>query len=790
MMNLTVDMQGLLKLAYLPGLVKFIRDHYFREYAQDTLTLARKMDLPLLRHFAHLPDEQMIEIGIAGAQDFFDAIINGSVVDYIAQSNQKWLDNQLPIVSKHAVEIDDPGLLSYVRKRVMAKYIRLYTQDSDEQFELVSEVDRLLLSVNNAAHQTYVSILRNKIDAELHFNEKVTNTSPGVIYVFDLHQQKQIYSNNKLSQLLGYTVDEMAKFGSNYLPGIIHPDDKLIATQRVQHLQTLKPSEIDYWEYRMLHKDGSYRWIRNYESIFRTDSSGVPIQVIGIGLDITHSKEVEEELLSREAELQETQRIAGLGSYEWVIGTKEIKASAEFWKIFDWDKKGAMDLRNKIHPADRQRVEHSIAASAAEGRAFDCEYRIKTASGEKIVWSRGRLIEKDGRKTLKGSIIDMTERNHLLDQLKRSDFLYKQAEAMSHIGNWRWEFASNTLEWSDEMYSIYGIEKSEALIVQETTSRSHYLEDEDMIRAKVQEAINQNQSTEFNYRIITPSGQHKTVQARCEVEYDSSGNQLALFGTVQDVTELLASERKLDELNKQLQRSNDYLQEFAYVASHDLKEPLRKVATFGDMLLSMERETLSESGTMYLERMIRAVDRMQVMIDDLLSLSRISANQQFELVSLKEILYDTLQTLDHKIEEKGAVIKSTELPVIPAIASQFRQLFQNLISNSIKFARTDVPLVINISHHYLSNGERNQYDLPKDRANVKLQFSDNGIGFDNVYSERIFQIFQRLHGKSEYEGSGIGLAICKKIVEHHHGIITASSTIGTGAVFTIIVPAG
>jgi signal transduction histidine kinase len=179
---------------------------------------------------------------------------------------------------------------------------------------------------------------------------------------------------------------------------------------------------------------------------------------------------------------------------------------------------------------------------------------------------------------------------------------------------------------------------------------------------------------------------------------------------------------------------------------------------------------------------------MQTMISDLLSISMISNNTLFENFSLQKILDEVVQTLEFKIEQQNAIVKSDPLPEAKIIASQFRQLFQNLLSNSLKFVRPSVQPVIRVTHSFVGEDDAIHYQLAPSTQYHKIEFHDNGIGFENEFAGKIFAIFQRLHGRSEYEGSGIGLAICKKIVEHHGGIIYANGVPNEGATFTIILP--
>lgn len=237
-----------------------------------------------------------------------------------------------------------------------------------------------------------------------------------------------------------------------------------------------------------------------------------------------------------------------------------------------------------------------------------------------------------------------------------------------------------------------------------------------------------------------------------------------------------------------LQESNASLRDFAFIASHDLKEPLRKISTLGDRL-RMERDSLSPDGRAYLDKMINASLRMQQMVDDLLSLSQISTDARFEKVSLEQLLSDVLQTFESVVESKGATIEAGRLPEAEVVPSQFRQLFQNLVGNALKFARKGRSPVLKIACHRLDKKDISDTSVRKASSYLKLTFSDNGIGFDNKFADMIFAIFQRLNAKSEYDGAGIGLAICKKVVTNHGGSIQASGSPEEGSVFTIIIPA-
>ncbi|GCE31558.1 sensor histidine kinase [Dictyobacter alpinus] len=242
---------------------------------------------------------------------------------------------------------------------------------------------------------------------------------------------------------------------------------------------------------------------------------------------------------------------------------------------------------------------------------------------------------------------------------------------------------------------------------------------------------------------------------------------------------------ELRMLNANLERSNQELQEFAYVASHDLQEPLRKIQAFGNLLEEEYGAEISD-GKEYLDRMRNAAARMRVLIDDLLTFSRVATKTlPFSPISLDLVARDVIEDLETRIQETQGTIELGELPTIEADSRQLYQVLQNLLGNALKFHRPNVPPVIKVS---ATIEENSQLDEFYSGPNCILTVQDNGIGFDEKYLDRIFTVFQRLHGRTEYEGTGIGLAVVRKIVERHGGTITATSTIGEGSTFIVTLP--
>jgi len=305
----------------------------------------------------------------------------------------------------------------------------------------------------------------------------------------------------------------------------------------------------------------------------------------------------------------------------------------------------------------------------------------------------------------------------------------------------------------------------------------------------------------YETRILRKDKSISWVRSKGVVIYDEKGKADKLLGVIQDITEqkqfaealekkVLERTKELAEANLQLQQSNIELNQFAYIASHDLQEPLRKVRTFTDLMQSSLGE-IPDKAKNYINRIQSSTERMQVLINDVLKFSLLSKEREkFEKVDLDNLLLNVLGDYELLIEQKGAKITAGALPVIEAIPVQMNQLFTNLISNALKFSSKERQLEIAIQSKQLSQQEVQQHkELNDDKVHYLIEFKDNGIGFSQENAKQIFIIFQRLHGKTDYSGTGIGLAMCKKITTNHHGVIYANSNPDAGSSFTIILPA-
>jgi PAS domain S-box-containing protein len=276
---------------------------------------------------------------------------------------------------------------------------------------------------------------------------------------------------------------------------------------------------------------------------------------------------------------------------------------------------------------------------------------------------------------------------------------------------------------------------------------------------------------------VFPGIGRKIMLLNARLVWGSAEGQRLILVAIEDVTEQRYSERKLAAHRRELQRSNDALHEFASVASHDLQEPLRKILSFGERLEMTLGPTLDGNPRDNLQRMMGAARRMRTLINDLLAYSQVTTRvQPFSPTDLAGIAREVVADLETTIAEAGGKLEIDTLPVIEADALQMRQLLQNLLGNAFKYRRKDHPPVVRVTSSLVEDD------------NCRIVVTDNGIGFSEAHVEKIFRMFERLHSRAEYEGAGIGLAICRKIVERHSGTISATSTNGQGATFTVTLP--
>jgi signal transduction histidine kinase/CHASE3 domain sensor protein len=386
--------------------------------------------------------------------------------------------------------------------------------------------------------------------------------------------------------------------------------------------------------------------------------------------------------------------------------------------------------------------------------------------------------------TLKQNVKKMKSLNHSL-LLVNETFNY--AENIGEICHWQFDIKSGQLVFSDNHYTMLGYQ-SQAF---EPSIKGFLKFVHPSDRKKVGDCFVKDKNTEpltSYYKVIRADKKVRYFKTISKLTTDSEGNEI-IIGIDCDVTGQQRSTLKLEEKNKELLSSNSELSSFNHIVSHDLQEPLRKIQMFISRINEHDLEKISEESQSYLSRIRLSANRAQKLIDDLLMYSRLNKNgKKPELTDLNLLLENARLDMAQAIEEKKATIISGKLPVLRVIPYQIQQLFVNLVSNSIKYAKENVKPKIEISHAVVDAKDAPELKKPAGKKYHLLTFTDNGIGFETEYETRIFVLFHRLHDKEKYSGTGIGLAICKKMAENHDGFIFAQGQPGVGASFKLYLP--
>ena len=404
------------------------------------------------------------------------------------------------------------------------------------------------------------------------------------------------------------------------------------------------------------------------------------------------------------------------------------------------------------------------------------------------------------------------ERVRLLarEELRKVQERLTLTQQIGRVGTFEWDVRDNRLLWTPELEALYGLTPGESGDDYQGWASRVHPDDVQATQEQMRAAIEDHAPFNIEYRVIWPDGTIHWLIAKGEATYDEQGKPNHLLGVQIDITDRKAYEQQLaslnlelqelnatlearveqrtaalDLLNTELRRSNQELQDFAYVASHDLQEPLRKIQAFGNLLEEEYGQALG-GGKVYLDRMRNAAARMRTLIDDLLTFSRVTTKAEpFIQVNLTDIVQQVVDDLESRLHASHGSITIGELPVIEADPRQMYQLFQNLLANALKFHRPGVPPDVNVWSE-LPDDTSELLQAGGQQCNIFVK--DNGIGFDEKYLDRIFTVFQRLHGKEEFEGTGIGLAVVRKIVERHGGSVTARSKEGEGTTFIVTIP--
>jgi PAS domain S-box-containing protein len=505
--------------------------------------------------------------------------------------------------------------------------------------------------------------------------------------------------------------------------------------------------------------------------------------------EISERRRVEEALRKSEEKYRTILEDTQVGYFELDLAGNVTFVNDEACRRLGYPREELIGTNYRQYYADPEAAKHisqiynELYRTGRPIRVLDREVIRK--NGTKLIHeiSISLIRDSEGKPIgFRGTSRDITERKKMEEALRTSEAQLSNALKIAHLGHWEYDVASDLFTFSDHFYAIFRttVEREGSYIMSSAQYAQRFVhpDDRSVVSAEIQKALETTDpcfNRQLEHKMIYADGEVGYIAVRFFIIKDDKGHTVKTYGVNQDITDRKRAEEALRKKTEELARSNRELEQFAYVASHDLQEPLRMVTSYVQLLARRYKDKLDSDAKEFIAFAEDGAIRMWRLINDLLTYSRVGAwGKEFEPIDCETVLDQSLNNLQVTVEENEAVVTHDPLPAVMADHPQLVQLFQNLIGNAIKF-RGNEPPRIHVSASRNGNG-------------WMFSVCDNGIGISPEYAKRIFIIFQRLHSREKYPGTGIGLAICQKIVERHGGRIWVESEVGKGATFYFTLP--
>jgi len=587
------------------------------------------------------------------------------------------------------------------------------------------------------------------------------------------------------SSLTGQSYEEYSGYG---WAKAVHPEDAQATVDAWN--DAVRERKMFVFRHRLKTKDGHWRMFSvRAVPVFQNDAIK---EWVGVHTDITEQWQAEEKIRHSEQRFQNLVREATVGiivltgedmcvevvndAYGRLIGRKAKDLINR--KLFDIIPEAEEPFRGFLD---------NVRTSGEPVYLFDQYYRVY-ADGETIDGYLNIVYQpyKEVDGTTTGVMVlcqDVTPQVIARKKIERAEETARLAIASAELGTFDVDLVTNHMEASERLEEIFDVAHA--------SERSRYIDaihpDDLPIRTQAYERAYKDGLLEYEGRVIRKNGNIGWIRVKGKISLNDDQQPSKLTGVVQDITE---EKEFAEELRRQVKERTTELEQFTYVSHHDLQEPLRKISIFIDMIKIESYEQLSEPSRKRLDKVMEAAQRMSRALRDVLNYASLNKEEQFIKTDLGEVVTAVQNDLELALAEKNAIVHSNELPAVNAIPQQMHQLFYNLLNNALKFSKPGVQPTIEIRCESMETGEVQQYaDLDPNKSYYRFSVADNGIGFDPQMADRIFVMFQRLHTRETYAGTGIGLALCKKVVVNHKGLIWAESQPGSGSKFQFILPA-
>ncbi len=756
-----------------------------------------------LQTYAHIPEMHQMEQVHAQLH-----IVARKLVEIYKEGNieeaKKGLDG-MEIIADEMID-----LLSVVESKVQESDIKTpENTDTSHLLKVNLQELRELQKLNQELDQRIRKQSKDLFDAKERF-ELVAKATQDAIWDWNLITN-EIWWNEGFKELFGYAQEDIEPTVDGWY-NRLHPQDREWV---VGGIHNVIDNGGKNWsaEYRFQKKDGSYAIVLD-RSYALHDAEGKPYRMLGSMQDITKRKATEEAVKQSEQRFLNLVREATIGIIILIGEEMKVEVVNNAYGALIGrmpEELIKMPLFQIIPEAEEvfRPILNKVLSMGTPIYLYDQPYLVHS-TGKKIEGYLNLVYqpykEVDGTTTgVMALCQDVTPQVIARKKAEEAEETTRLAIASAELGTFDVDLLSNEIVSSQRLDHIFDVEH--------ISDRARYISaihaDDQPIRNRAYQVAFQNGLLEYEARIKRKDHSVRWIRVKGRIFFDDSNKPIKLLGVAQDITEekeftkelerqvtertaeVEISRKELEKYVVELKRSNTNLQEFAYAASHDLKEPIRKIHFFSDRIKSALAERLSDVEKHSFERLEAAAKRMGTLIEDLLSYSEVSLSPAiYGEVNLNEIIDLVLKDLDLEIETKNATVSVSKLFSIKGHHRQLQQAFLNLISNSLKYSKPEVSPQIFIDYHYV-DGNTIQARIPDIDVSLKYHvcmIRDNGIGFEQTDADRIFNVFTRLHGNKQYKGTGVGLSIARKVFENHNGFVIAESKPGEGSTFKVYLP--
>ncbi|HJW24478.1 MAG TPA: PAS domain-containing protein [Rhodocyclaceae bacterium] len=617
----------------------------------------------------------------------------------------------------------------------------------------------------------------------------------------------EVHWSPELKAIAGLPPDDAA-ISLERIAELLHPDDRHRVMEKIKASLSGEGSPEFEDEHRLLRPDGSIRWVKAKGRTFLVAENGRrrPVGASGVVMDITENRTYQEALRRSRKELALAVRGAAIGTWNWDMRSGEMLWSDRCRQLFGipLDEPMTFDLfLGALEPDEREPAKTAISQALEKREEYNLEHRIRWPDGSRhwiAVVGRGHYDDSNGEVIgMSGIALDITARKEMEESLRESEELMRLANEAADIGTYDTDLETGRTRLSPQLCAILGFTPCPDLDIEQSANLIHP-EDREHLLALFQRSLDPagDGLVHSEHRVVRADGQVRWLVWRGQTIFrDRPAGRVAIrhIGACFDITERKRLEEALQRMNQDLEqrveertaqllganealiRSNLELQQFTYVAAHDLQTPLRSISGFAQLLQQEFRGRINDQADLWIGQLVHHVERMHELIQDLLIYSGVdSPGRPFELTDFRELFDAALASLREDIARCGATVTRGELPTLMGDRIQLAQVMHHLIDNGIKYRGQEPPRV-----HVAAERQEDEW---------LFSVRDNGIGIDKKHHRRIFEIFRRLHSQQAYPGTGIGLAICRRVVQRHGGQIWVESEPGRGSTFYFTLPDG